>query len=148
MNIQYATIDDFEDVYSLYNNCSKLIGPAVPHAIKERIANKECLIVRNDAGALMGACNFHVLRKEERTSIYEVAVWKEHRRLGVAKNLVYYIRDAYKRPVVAKCIKDSPSELFWSTIGVKLREEEGRKQPVSVYQVGEVRKVKGLLDLI
>ena len=146
VNIRVATIEDFDNIYALYNKESYLVGPVMPFAIRERISLSECIVAEED-GIFLGVCNFHMLKKSEMTTIYEIAVCSEHRRKGVATKLVNHILETYKRPITVKCIKDSPSEKFWKSVGTFLREEPSRKQSVCVYQIGKgVQLRRGLLD--
>lgn len=146
VSIRLATIDDFDNIYALYNKESNSVGPVMPFAIRERISLSECIVAEED-GTFLGVCNFHLLKKVEKSTIYEIAVCKEARRKGVAKKLVDYVIDRYKRPLTAKCIKGSDAEKFWSSIGTYLAEEDSRKQKVCIYQVGQnVQLRKGLLD--
>ena len=146
VTIRVATINDFDNIYSLYNKESRAVGPVMPFAIRERISLSECIVAEDD-GKFVGVCNFHLLKKQERSTVYEIAVCEEARIKGVAKALVHHVLELYKRPVTAKCIKGSTAEKFWSSIGKYVSEEESRKQKVCVYQVGkEVQLRKGLLD--
>lgn len=146
VSIRVATLDDFDNIYSLYNKESYSVGPVMPFAIRERIGLSECIVAEED-GVFLGVCNFHLLKKQERSTVYEIAVCKEARRKGVAKKLIEYVVNTYKRPVTAKCIKGSDSEKFWSSIGTYISEEASRKQTVCIYQVGQnVQLRRGLLD--
>lgn len=148
VQIRLATLDDFDNIYALYNKESRAVGPVMPFAIRERIGLSECVIAEEN-GTFLGVCNFHLMRKEERTTIYEIAVCKEARRRGVAKSLVEHILTTYKRPIRVKCIKDSDAEKFWKSVGQYVSEEASRKQMVCIYQVGKDRQLRrGLLDLV
>lgn len=146
VSVRIAEASDFDNIYALYNKESDLVGPVMPLSIRERISERECVVAEED-GIFLGVCNYHLLKREEKLTVYEIAVCREARGKGVAKTIINHLLETYKRPITAKCIKDSPSEKFWSSIGTFLRSEAGRKQVLSIYVVGQEKQMrKGLLD--
>lgn len=146
VSVRLAETTDFDNIYALYNKESDLVGPVMPLSIRERISERECVVAEED-GVFVGVCNYHLLKREEKLTVYEIAVCREARGKGVAKTIINYLLDTYKRPITAKCITGSPSEKFWSSIGTFLKHDAGRKQMLSIYVVGQEKQMrKGLLD--
>ena len=50
VSIRVATLDDFDNIYSLYNKESYSVGPVMPFAIRERIGLSECIVAEEENG--------------------------------------------------------------------------------------------------
>lgn len=105
--------------------------------------NSAALQVSEDKGQLevikgVGFCNYHH-RRDGQTTIYEIAVGKNHQRTGWGRLLFYRVLCAAiehsQRCIVAKCPEDLPSNSFYEHLGFKLMNVlPGRKRRLNCWK--------------
>lgn len=139
--IDYAKPFDFDIIYKIYGKNTDLLGPPFPAAIREALLKNEVLKVI-DNNVLVGFCNFHKLKDDSQVTVYEICVDESARGKGYGKEMVQYLYDKFKIPIVAKCVKDSTAEAFWKKVGILKRYEKGKKRELAVYQVGLHKNIK------
>lgn len=83
-------------------------------------------------GALLGN---HCVRKPQST-VYELAVHPEHRREGIATELVdRFANDSAHEKLVAKCPTDLPANGFYNATGwTRIDREAGKNRPLNVWE--------------
>lgn len=139
--VEYAKPFDFDAIYKIYGKNTDLLGPPFPAAIREALLKNEILkVMENDI--LVGFCNFHKLKDDSQVTVYEICVHEIARGKGYGRQMINHLYDKFKIPIVAKCVKDSTAEIFWSKVGKLLRYEAGKKRELAVYQVGEYKNIK------
>lgn len=139
--VEYAKPFDFDIIYKIYGKNTDLLGPPFPAAIREALLKNEILkVVENDT--LVGFCNFHKLKDDSQVTVYEICVDDTARGKGYGRLMINFLYEKYKTPIVAKCVKSSTAEVFWSKVGKLLRYEAGKKRELAVYQVGEHKNIK------
>lgn len=137
IRIEYSKPEDFDLIYQIYGKNTDLLGRPFPAALREQINKNEMLKVIDEDNELIGFCNFHRLVIDNRITVYEICVTDKARGKGAGKAMINFLLETYKVPIRAKCVKDSTAELFWSKVGKLIRNEQGKKRELAVYQVGD-----------
>lgn len=122
--IRYATQDDFEWVYALYEKNKYSLGPCYTASLRKSIDTKQLLVNENKTGF----CEFHLPKTAKHISIYEVCVADEHRRKGLGKEFIEFIKCNYNYPIQAICIPNTDAEYFWKSIAEYKGIKKSRKQ--------------------
>lgn len=140
MNYRQATMNEWETIYNISKKNSNLLGPVLPPEIRQHISQASCLVctINND---IAGFCLYTVLKKDmTKLTINVICVDEAYRGLHIASNMVKQIQKLYNRDIKTTCIKDSPSELFWSSIAKKVEELPGKKRPICRYLIKSNRR--------
>ena len=139
--IEFAKESDFDKIYALFGKNTDLLGRPFPAAIREALKLNKVLIVRGEEqDSCFGFCNFNVLKREFRITVYEIAVDEAARGHGLGRRMVEFLEEKYKRPIQAKCVKGSPAELFWERVAELINYEKGKKRELSVFLTKKYRK--------
>lgn len=91
--------------------------------------------VERDGQIVGAALGNHCVRKPQ-TTLYELAVVPEHRRRGIATELVERMaRDSPHDKIVAKCPEDLPANEFYNDAGWKrVDTEDGKNRALNVWE--------------
>jgi len=129
MVIRQAKLEDVDEISKLASKNTDLLGFVMKVVLKERIKNRELLIV--DDNGIKGFVNYHLTKKGYIT-IYEICVSEEVRGKGYGKELFQTVQK--KAPIKLKVIKDNPANEFYIKLGGKISyTEKGRKRPLNIY---------------
>lgn len=60
--------------------------------------------------------------------------------MHIASDMVKQIQKLYNRDIKTTCVKDSSSELFWSSIAKKVEELPDKKRPICRYLIKANRR--------
>lgn len=135
LEIKYACEDNFDFIYQLSSKNSKLLGFVHPMEIREAIKNKKVIISIID-NKLCGFCIFNPLKKVSNLlTVQVICIVDEFRGNGIAKEMLNFLKNTYKRDIKATCVKDSDSEKFWSKVAKKYEELPGKKRPICRYMI-------------
>lgn len=96
---------------------------------------KELYTEQRDGEVVGAALANHCVRKPQ-TTLYELAVFPEHRREGIAKTLIARVtRDSPHAKVVAKCPQGLPANEFYQNTGWELIDTEvGKHRSLNVWE--------------
>ena len=143
--IRSAVMDDFDTIYTMSKKNTKLLGPVMPPEIRTAIADNNCLLYISDDNTVGDFVLFRRLKRTPETTVQIICVDENFRGKGIGKSLIKYILDLYKVPIKATCVKDTSSEKFWSSVGIKYEESPGKVRPICRYRV--VPKTQSLKSL-
>lgn len=113
---------------------SKELGFVNSTFLKEQLRKKELIVIEN-----IGFVNFHH-RKDNQTTIYEIAVSKEYQRQGYGRLLFFKVLcsaiENNKNFIQLKCTFDNVNaHKFYELIGFKkVGEEQGKKRMLFIYR--------------
>lgn len=131
--IRYAIETDFDNIYKLSSKNSNLLGFVHPMEIREGIKNNK-IIISEENNNFQGFCLFNPLKKlPNLLTVQVICVESNVRGKGIGHQLLYFLKDKYKRNIKATCVKDSDSEHFWSKVAEKYEELPGKKRPICRY---------------
>lgn len=102
---------------------------------RAQVSEKDLLIECDSGVAVAALLGNHCVRKEQST-IYELAVFPEYRRKGLAKRLVdrFYYESPHDR-LIAKCPKGYEANIFYESVGFsKVSEESGKQKDLIVWE--------------
>lgn len=128
---KYKDECDYVWVTEIWKKNQKLLTPLNPGWVKPDFKNNHVVTVSGK----YDFCVFNVPKKTETITINDICVDEAGRGQGLSKKLIYGLMEKYDRDIIAKCVKDSSAEDFWSHIGEKIAEEPGKQRPLSVYKV-------------
>ena len=130
MHIRVMTINDYDKVYALWLSC-KGMGLNDLDDSKEGIArflerNPETCFVAEESGKLVGA--IMAGSDGRRGYIYHTAVSPNHRRQGIARELVLTVLNALQALGINKTAlvvfgRNSDGNAFWESMGFTVRED-------------------------
>ena len=133
--IRSAVMDDFDTIYTMSKKNTKLLGPIMPPEIRSAIVNNNCLLYISNDNTIAGFVLFRRLKRTLETTVQIICVDEKFRGNGIGKCLISYLLDLYKVPIKATCVKDTSSEKFWNSIGIKYEEQPGKVRPICRYRV-------------
>lgn len=137
------TTCDFPWVSAIWKKNSKLLTPLMPGWVKPEFKNKHIVSVSGK----YDWCIFNVPKKSDTITIQDICVDEEGRGQGLSKKIINGLMEEYDRDIIAKCIKGSSADSFWSHIGTKLYEEPSKQTTLCVYRVKNTNKKIDKQDL-
>ena len=133
-------MDDWKIIYNLAKKNSKLLGPVLPPEIRDRINKDSCIVCETDDG-FAGFVLYTVLKRDStKLTVNVICVSEKSRGQHIGCNMVKYLQKMYNRDIKTTCIKDSSSELFWSSIAEKIEEFPGKRRPICRYLIKAERR--------
>lgn len=125
------TIEDYDEVYSLWK-CTQGIGLGKSDSRE----NIEKYLQRNNEQSFVCKCDGKIVgailcgNDGRRASIYHAAVAGEHRRKGIAAELVRLALDAQRKQGITKCnlvvfADNEDGKTFWTKMGFETRLDIG-----------------------
>jgi len=132
--VRYATLFDVDSVKYLLDANRDIFGflprPVVESAVEKRevivVEVKELLPIN-----FAGFCRFHK-RRDGQTTIYEIFVRREYRRMGIGLALIKFLDP----PLLAKCPLDLASNRFYEAVGFRVsRVDRGKARELNVWRL-------------
>lgn len=127
---------DYVWVAEIWKKNSELLTPLNPGWVKPSFNSNNIISYTGKEDF----CIFLIPKKRDVVCVQDICVAESARGKGISKKIINYLMETFDRDVVAKCVKDSDAELFWSHIGVKIGEDKGKKRSVCEYLVKNTRK--------
>jgi len=128
--IRHATLDDIPAIKQIANRYKNELGFVNRAALSESVNRHELFVAALQDGQVVGFVNWH-LRRDEWTTIYEIAVRPDLTGHGIGRALLY----AVPTPHRLKCTVDNPANRFYQGSGMQcVGVEEGRKRPLNVWE--------------
>lgn len=136
---QYSDKCDYIWVSNIWKKNSELLTPLMPGWVKPVFKNKKIISFTGN----QDFCIFNISKKTGLITIQDICVAQEARGNGICKNILNYLMLTYDTDIIAKCVKDSSAESFWSHVGKKLTEEQSKQRVVCTYLVeNKDKKIK------
>lgn len=124
---EHSDIDSIKQIADLHR---KELGFVRRPALVEAIARSEVLIAKQN-GNIVGFVEYRH-RRDEQTTLYNIAVPLEYRGLGIGRRLVQTLlteaKERNKKYVSLKCPVDLTANQFYEVLGFHLYEIESGKQ--------------------
>lgn len=133
---KYKIICDYPWVADLWKHNAKLLTPLMPGWVKPEFKNNKIVTITGTKDF----CIFNVPRKYDYITIQDICVDESLRGQGIARQILLNLMETYDRDILAKCIKGSSADSFWSHIGEKIREEPSKQTILCVYKVNNTNK--------
>lgn len=127
----YQTNCDFVWVSEIWKHNSELLTPLMPGWVKPEFTNHKIVSITKNSDF----CIFNVPKNKEYITIQDICIDEKARGKGISKQLLNGLMEMYDRDIIAKCVKDSSAEQFWSHLGIKIDEEQSKKRIVCSYKV-------------
>lgn len=121
--IRYATEEDFDWVYKLYEKNKFSLGPCYTASLRKSLATKQMIV--DDEGR--GFCEFHLPLRSKHIAVYNICVDTTYRNNKIATNMIDFLKSNYPYPIQAVCIPETDAEYFWKTVSSKIGEKKTRK---------------------
>lgn len=122
-------IDNIKEIADKYNH---ELGFIIRESLVESIKNRECIVCEVDS-KLVGFCKFHI-RKDNWTTIYEIAVLEEYRNNGYGKGMIEYLLNR-NHTIRLKCPVDNKSNNFYERIGEKVSTVKGKNRNLNLWVI-------------
>lgn len=133
-------MNDWEHIYDLSKKNGKLLGPVLPPEIRDHISKNSCIICEVD-NEFVAFVLYTVLKRDStKLTVDVICVNENNRGKHIASSMVKYLQKTYNRDIKTTCIKDSSSELFWSSIAEKIEELLGKKRAICRYLIRANRR--------
>lgn len=107
--IRYATEEDFDWVYKLYEKNKFSLGPCYTASLRKSINTKQIIV--DEFGRAF--CEFHLPVRTKHIAVYNICVDTDYRERGIASSMIQFLFDNYSYPVKAVCIPNTDAEYFW-----------------------------------
>ena len=127
---------DYPWISEIWKKNSKLLTPLIPGWVKPTF--REGKIVSYTGK--YDFCIFNAPKRKDTITIQDICISEEGRGQGIARKLLTELMNMYDRDIVAKCIKGSSADSFWSHLGVKIGEEPSKQSTLCIYQVDNPNK--------
>ena len=122
---------DYVWIAEIWKKNSKLLTPLNPGWLKPDMRAGHIVSV---TGA-HDFCVFNAPKRKDTITIQDICVDEAVRGQGISKKILADLMETYDRDIIAKCIKGSSADKFWSHIGEKLGEEPSKKTTLCIYRV-------------
>jgi ribosomal protein S18 acetylase RimI-like enzyme len=125
-----AILSDIDNIKQISDTHRKELGFVRRQALIEAIGRSEVLIAKQN-GNVVGFAEYRH-RRDDQTTLYNIAIVPKYRRLGVGRNLINSLvaeaRERNKRFISLKCPEDLAANQFYEALGFQLHEIEPGKQ--------------------
>lgn len=128
---KYKDCCDYVWIEKIWKKNQSLLTPLIPGWVKPSF--REDHIV-TESGQY-DFCIFNAPKKTDTVTIQDICVDEAGRGQGLSKKLIFGLAEMYDRDIIAKCVKDSSAESFWSHLGKKVGEEPSKQRELSIYRV-------------
>ena len=140
---KYAEECDFPWVAELWKQNSEFLTPLMPGWVKPEFTNGKMITT----GTGESWCIFNASKRKGTVTIQDICVGEKSRGKGASREILNYLMTTYDQDIIAKCVKGSSAEDFWSHLGTKIGEEPSKKRDVCVYLVKNPNKRIKKVDL-
>lgn len=131
IDIRLAKLEDIEQLNKIARQFNRELAYIPKAKYIQHINNNECHVATIE-NTIVGFVNWH-RRKDNRSTIYELAVDKKHHKLGVGKRLIYSVPCPIRLKVTQS---NENARCFYEHLGFNtLWWEDGRKQRLCVKQL-------------
>ena len=128
---KYRESCDFWWVSEVWKKNSNLLTPLIPAWVKESFRNNH---VVTESGKY-DFCIFNAPKRTDTVTIQDICVDEAGRGQGLSKKLIFGLMEKYDRDLIAKCVKGTSAEAFWSHLGEKIGEEPSKQRDLCIYKV-------------
>lgn len=135
-NCEFKDICDFVWISEIWKKNSSLLTPLMPGWVKPEFKANHVITISGK----YDFCIFNNPKKKDTITIQDICVAEEGRGQGLSKQLINNLMEAYDKDIIAKCVKGSSAESFWSHLGVKIGEEPSKQRSLSIYLVENKNK--------
>ena len=137
--IIYAKPEDFDWIYPLYSKNTQYLGPPIPAAIRQSLADNN--VLTNDERT--GFCIFHIAKTKGHISVSTICVDEKSRRQHLGKQFIDFLKENYTYSIRSVCISNTSSERFWASVSEKIGTKYSRKgTELSIYEINRDKFVK------
>lgn len=127
---------DYPWVAAIWKKNSDLLTPLMPGWVKPEFKNKKIITITEASDF----CIFNIPKNKDYVTIQDICVDEAARGQGISKQILTFLMSTYDRDILAKCVKDSSAESFWSHLGEKVSEEPSKQRTVCTYKVANTNK--------
>lgn len=140
---RYRENCDYIWVSDIWKKNSDLLTPLIPGWVKPVFRTNHIITITKQHDF----CIFNVPKRTDTITIQDICVDEHARGQGISRKILQDLMNTYDRDIIAKCVKDSSAESFWSHIGEKIGEEPSKQRTLSVYKVHNLNKKQNKLEL-
>lgn len=134
---------DYPWISAIWKKNSKLLTPLNPGWVKPDFRAGH---VVTESGKY-DFCIFNNPKNKDTITIQDICVDEAGRGQGLSKKLLLNLMETYDKDILAKCIKGTSAESFWSHIGQKLYEEPSKQCILCIYRVTNPYKKQQKVNL-
>lgn len=142
-NCKYCNDCDYFWIQDVWKEGGDLLTPLMPAWVKEDIKKGKVLTVTGK----FDFCVINIPKTSDYITIQDICVSQKARGQGVVNELFNALMTTYDRHILAKCVKGTSAESFWSHLGTKISEEQSKKRVVCTYWVNNTHKQRSKVDL-
>ena len=139
----YSSICDYIWVSDVWRRNSELLTPLNPMYVKPMFRENHVITITREHDF----CIFNVPKRTDTITIQDICVDEAARGQGISKKIINGLMEKYDRDIIAKCVKGSSAESFWSHIGEKIGEEPSKKRDLCIYKVLNKNRKQRKFDL-
>lgn len=142
-NCKFKDECDYVWISQIWKKNAKLLTPLIPAWVKPDIKAGHIITVTGE----YDFCIFNVPKRTDTITIQDICVDEGARGQGVSKKLLNGLMEKYDRDIIAKCIKGSSADSFWSHLGTKIGEEPSKQTTLCIYRVKNINKKFDKIEL-
>ena len=134
---------DYVWVSEIWKENSSLLTPLIPGWVKPEFRSNHIVTITGE----YDFCIFNNPKRKDTITIQDICVSDKARHQGISKKILKGLMEKFDKDIIAKCIKGSSAESFWSHIGEKIGEEPSKQSTLCIYLVKNTNKKQEKLDL-
>lgn len=134
---------DYCWVEKVWKEGGDLLTPLMPAWVKQDMRAGKMMTITGKGDF----CVIGLPKKADYVTIQDICVSADMRGQGITKQMLNELMTTYDRDILAKCVKGSSAEDFWSHLGVKINEEASKKRDVCTYFIENKHKRIKKVDL-
>ena len=142
-NCKFKDECDYVWISQIWKKNAKLLTPLIPGWIKPDMRAGHIITITGE----YDFCIFNVPKRTDTITIQDICVDEGARGQGVSKKLLTGLMEKYDRDIIAKCIKGSSADSFWSHLGNKIGEEPSKQTTLCIYRVKNNNKKFDKIEL-
>ena len=136
--VRQAGLSDLDAIKYLADAHRNELGFVLRPALAKSIERAEVLVAENSCG-IVGFIEYHH-RRDEQTTLYHIAVQRDHRQRNIGRQLVQALRDdageRNKSHIQLKCPVDLEANEFYDRLGfVKTEVQPGKHRSLVVWRI-------------
>lgn len=140
---QYRDQCDYVWVSDIWKRNADLLTPLMPGWVKPEFTNNHIVTITGQ----FDFCIFNNPKKSDSITIQDICVDESGRGQGLSNKLLYGLMEKFDKDIIAKCVKGTSADSFWSHKGIKIGEEPSKQRTLSVYKVTNPNKKSYKIDL-
>ena len=134
---------DYVWIGEIWKKNAKNLTPFNPMYVKPLFRDKHVITITGE----YDFCIFNVPKRTDTITIQDICVDEGARGQGISKKILSALMEEYDRDIIAKCIKGSSSDSFWSHQGEKIGEEPSKQTTLCIYRVKNPNKKFDKIEL-